>query len=107
MSGMLLTALTAALLQSVAHLAVRLWFPSLGRVARYVLGVLGMCLPLGVFYLALGDVQAALALGAVVAASGMSVFGWYALGDYIETRRALRDAGEREAQLSEAVWPGG
>lgn len=83
MALIFVTALICGLIQMVQH-----WFPwrmalggELHRVLAYVLGVLGIVLPLTVLYWNLEQTRGlhVLALWACVTASGMAVMGAYGL----------------------------
>lgn len=98
MHGILITALVAALIQLVEH-----YFPwrlalgkDLPRLAAYVIGVLGMIVPLSVLYgmQSLNNTETVIALWSTVAASGAAVSNAYGL-DWVLRRLALAgDLGE-------------
>lgn len=76
----------------------------LPKPGAYVLGTLGMALPLSGLFAAWGLWWAVLALWAVVAGAGVAVLGAYVVDAWLEHRRARREAEEREqAVLREVV----
>jgi hypothetical protein len=100
----LLTALVSALIQAVLH-----WFPwrmvlarDLPRIPAYILGVLGVALPLSGLYWYWCDVSALVSLWVVIAASGSSVIGAYAIDWTLDRVRQSYEHEERnEAQTTQ------
>ena len=97
-----LTAFVSALLQLVFHLAVAMYFPHLGRINRYVLGTLGLLLPVSAYLALNGGADHLLVIWACAGASGIAVTGAYRIGDEITRHRNERDAGDRMRALLDA-----
>src|SRR5690349_24553908 len=86
-----LSALISGLLQLISHLAVRLYFPQLSLVPRYVIGTVCVLLP-PTFVLGW---QAALPFWFCAVVSGICVALSYWTGDRINDWRDRQDALER------------
>lgn len=69
----------------------------LPRLLAYVLGVLAMCLPFTAVLVYRQLVSAAISMWVIVAVSGSTVVGCYALSDWLELRAVLKAQKKVEA----------
>ena len=97
MIATILAALIAVLLQAVEH-----WFPwrmvlarDLPRIPAYILGVLGVALPLSGLYWCWGAWMELVALWVVIIAAGLSVMGAYAIDWTLDRVRQSYEHEER------------
>ena len=97
MAPMLLAALIAALIQAVEH-----WFPwrmvlarDLPRIPAYILGVLGVALPLSGLYWYWNSWNELVALWLVIVAAGATVMGTYAIDWMLDRVRQSYEYEER------------
>lgn len=88
-------ALVSALFQLSVHFAVRLFFPSLGKLPRYALGTLGMLLPPSLAMALAGEWYWLFAVWACALSSGLCVIGAQNFGDRLTEHRDRMDKLER------------
>ncbi len=79
----------------------------LPRVAAYAMGVLGMSIPLTMYFVDRGQWDAVQTLWTVIVAAGLMVFALYGFDHYLETMRQNVEAKQREqlatSQLKDVV----
>ena len=99
----------AVVVAALAMLSLH-WLPwrmllgrDLPRPAAYILGTLGMAMPLTGLFAAWGAWWAMLALWAVVAGSGLAVLGAYLFDAWLHHRQAHKESEEREEALLREV----
>ena len=83
------------------YLPWRLWIGrELPRLAAYVLGSLGMMVPLSLWLMDQGEVEIVQALWIVVISAGATVFALYGLDHYMELQKRDVEAGQREQVMT-------
>lgn len=101
--NMLIAAILPVLLLSVLHLLRLLWWPQMWTWLRYVLGVLGLILPLTWLLIEWQSWQELLALWVMVVSGGIAVLLAFGIEEIVAARRRDQQTVEREKALLESV----
>lgn len=86
------------------YLPWRLWLgQDLPRLAAYVLGLLGMMVPLSLWLMDHGEIEILQTLWAVVVSAGGAVFMAYGIDHVLMRERESREGKHREQVMTEAL----
>lgn len=101
--SILIASVIAALLLSVFHLARLMWWLKMWQWLRYVLGVLGIALPLSWLFYEWQSWRELLALWVLIVVGGGVMLLWFGLEEMVEQRQHRDDAEQRETALVESI----